>query len=219
MSATFLSQFFLFEHSLDATHTPLTLRSLPTCPLSNVRKDEIRTALRATSNSSAPGPSRIGYLLLNWAFEASPSLFTHLFTHTLRLGKHPWGDALVVIIPKPGKSDYTVAKAYCPISLLECCGKLLEKVVAACFSWEVDHLALIGDCQFGSWHHYSAPDAALCLHYKAKETIRHRHIGVVLLFDISRFFDHLDPNLTSATLHDLGVDAGTIGWVQSFMTD
>jgi hypothetical protein len=79
----------------------------------------------------------------------------------------------VVIIPKPGKSDYTVAKAYRPISLLECCGKLLEKVVAACFSWEVDHLSLIGNRQFGSRHHYSAPDATLSLHYKAKETIQH----------------------------------------------
>jgi Reverse transcriptase (RNA-dependent DNA polymerase) len=76
-----------------------------------------------------------------------------------------------------------------------------------------------GNRQFGSRHHYSAPDAALSLHYKACETIRHGRIGAVLLFDISRFFDHLDPGLTSATLHDLGVDSSTINWVRSFMSD
>jgi hypothetical protein len=125
----------------------------------------------------------------------------------------------VVIILKPGKSDYTLAKAYHPISLLECCGKLLEKVVASRFSWKVDHLGLIGNHQFSSWHHYSAPDAALCLQYKASETIRHGRIGAVLLFDISRFFHHLDPRLTISTLRDLGVDDATTSWVYSFMTD
>jgi Reverse transcriptase (RNA-dependent DNA polymerase) len=219
MSNTFLDRFFHFDRQQEDPLMPASTRSLPTRCLSDVHDDEIRAVLQGTSASSAPGPSGIGYLLLSWAFNTAPSLFSLLFTQALKLGTHPWGDALVVIIPKPGKTDYTVAKAYRPISLLECCGKLLEKVVAARFSWEVDHLSLIGDRQFSSRHHYSAPDAALSLHYKAKETIRHGRIGAVLLFDISRFFDHLDPGLTSATLHDLGVDPCTIKWVQSFMTD
>jgi hypothetical protein len=219
MTKTFLSRFFLLGSHRTDPLTPISSRSLPSQPLLDVRDDEICTALLSTSTSSAPGPSGIGYLLLRWAFEANPTLFTHIFTHALRLGKHPWGDALVVIIPKPGKTDYTVAKVYRPISLLECCGKLLEKVVAARFSWEVNHLSLIGNRQFDSRHHYSAPDAALCLHYKARETIRHGRIRAVLLFDISRFFNHLDPDLTSTTLHDLGVDSSTIKWVRSFMTD
>jgi Endonuclease-reverse transcriptase/Reverse transcriptase (RNA-dependent DNA polymerase) len=213
MADAFLSRFFLLDSHRPDPLTPIASRSLPTRPLMEVRNEEIGAALRSTSTSSAPGPSGIGYLLLRWAFEGNPALFSHIFTHALRLGKHPWGDALVVIIPKPGKSDYTVAKAYRPISLLECCGKLLEKVVAACFSWEVDNLSLIRNHQFGSRHHYSAPGAALCLHYKARETIRHGRIGAVLLFDISRFFDHLDPDLTAATLHDLGVDSSTVKWV------
>jgi Reverse transcriptase (RNA-dependent DNA polymerase)/Endonuclease-reverse transcriptase len=219
MADTFLSWFFHLDSQRQVPLTPIVTRSLPTRSLMDVRDDEISTALRSTSTSSAPGPSGIGYLLLRWAFKGNPSLFSLIFTHALRLGKHPWGDALVVIIPKPGKSDYTVAKAYRPISLLECCGKLLEKVMAAHFSWEVDNLALIGNRQFGSRHHYSAPDAAFCLHYKARETIKHGRIGAVLLFDISRFFDHLDPDLTSATLHDLGIDPSTVKWVHSFMTD
>jgi Reverse transcriptase (RNA-dependent DNA polymerase) len=216
---TFLSRFFFLDTHPSTPLAPLTHRSLPPRPLNDVREDEVRDAFRSTSTSSAPGPSGIGYLLLRWAFDTTPELFTHLFTSALRLGKHPWNDALVVVIPKPGKSDYTVAKAYWPISLLECCGKLLEKVVAARFSWEVDHLSLIGNRQFGSQHCYSAPDTAFSLHYKAKTTIQHGRVGAVCLFDISRFFDHLDPDLTAATLQDLGVDLSTIRWVRSFMTD
>jgi hypothetical protein len=219
MSTTFLSRFFHFRQDYEEPLTPLRSRSLPIHPLLDVRDNKVCDALRDTSNSLAPSPSGIGYLLLKWAFEATPSFFMLIFTHALCLGKHPWGEALVVIIPKPGKSDYTPAKAYCPISLLECCGKLLKKVVASCFSWEVNHLSLIGNHQFGSCHHYSAPDGALCLQYKAKETIHHGRIDAVLLFNISCFFDHLDPTLTTMTLCDLGVDEGTTNWVHSFMSN
>jgi Reverse transcriptase (RNA-dependent DNA polymerase) len=219
MSSIFENRFFNILQESSSPPELIHHRNLDTRPLLPIREEEIATALRDTSLSSAPGPSGIGYLLIRWAFEASPGLFIHLFSHALSLGRHPWGNSTVVIIPKPGKSDYTVAKAYRPISLLECCGKLLEKVVAARLAWDIDHMSLIGNRQFGSRHYYAAPDAALSLAYKARETIRHRRIGAVLLFDISRFFDHLTPNLTALTLADLGVDTSTIAWIRSFMTD
>jgi len=37
---------------------------------------------------------------------------------------------VTVPIPKPSKIDYQVAKVYQPISLLECCGKLLERIIS-----------------------------------------------------------------------------------------
>jgi Reverse transcriptase (RNA-dependent DNA polymerase) len=219
MSSCFCSRFFDIIHNVGSPPTLISSRNLPTWPLSPIREEEIRDALRSTSPSSTLGPLGIGYLLVRWVFEACPGVFISIFNHALSLGKHLWGKALMVIISKPGKSDYTVAKAYHPISLIECCGKLLEKVIAAWLSWEVDHASLIGDQQFGSHHHYSAPDATLCLAYKAKETIHHRWIGAILLFDISRFFDHLDLDLTAATLMDLGVNPSMTHWMHSFMSD
>ena len=35
-----------------------------------------------------------------------------------------------VTIPKPGKDDYSLAKSYRHISLLNCLGKMVEKVAA-----------------------------------------------------------------------------------------
>ena len=86
-------------------------------------------------------------------------------------------------------------------------------------AWEVDRASLIGDWQFGSRHHYSAPDVALSLAYKAREVITHRRIGAVILFDISRFFDNISPDLTCVTLTDLGVNLSTITWIRSFIKD
>jgi len=91
---------------------------------------EIVHNLATTSNKSALGPTGITYKLLKWCHAAAPDQLTTLFNAAISLGHHPWRSATVVPIPKPGKIDYWVAKASRPISLLECCGKLLEKIVA-----------------------------------------------------------------------------------------
>ncbi|KAH9994361.1 hypothetical protein BJV74DRAFT_723383, partial [Russula compacta] len=56
---------------------------------------------------------------------------TNLLTACLCTGYHPsqWKEATVCVVPKPNQADYTLAKNFCPILLLECMGKLLEKVV------------------------------------------------------------------------------------------
>jgi hypothetical protein len=40
-----------------------------------------------------------------------------------------WRQATATFIPKHGKSDYTKAKAYCPISLSSFLLKMMEKLV------------------------------------------------------------------------------------------
>src|SRR6267142_1274225 len=180
---------------------------------------EISTALAGTSNKSTLGPSGIPYLLLKWCFEARPNYLTLILGKALEMGIHPWTEATVIVIPTPHKPNYAAAKAYRPISLLECCGKLLEKIVASRFSSDVNHFDLLGPGQFGSRTHHSAPDAATALRHEAEQTIRAGRVGAVLLFDISRFFDHLDLTLTVHTLASLGIDPATCAWVHSFMSD
>ena len=49
-------------------------------------------------------------------------------------------------------------------------------------------------------------------------TVNLGRIGGTLLFDISRFFDHLDPSFTAQVLQHLGIDDHMIAWVRDFMT-
>jgi hypothetical protein len=185
----------------------------------HVTKEEVRQALSTTSNKSAPGPSGITYKLLKWTFAANPDLIITTLNGALEQGTHPWGTADVVVIPKPNKPDYSLAKAYRPISLLECTGKLLEKIVANRLGADERNFSLIGPMQFGSRKYHSAPNAATLLRFKAQTTIRSGNVGGILLLDISRFFDHLNPTMMVTTLADLGVDAQTCAWVHSFMTE
>jgi hypothetical protein len=178
----------------------------------------VEQALNGTSNKSAPGPSGIGYKLVKWAFAAHSDFILDIYNAALRYSHHPWTSAKVVIIPKPNKPDYSATKAYRPVSLLECFGKVLEKIVANRFISDSNLHDILPPSQFGSCPYHSATDACTLLRYKAATTIASGRIGGTLLFDISRFFDHLDLSFTSQVLHHLGIDDHTINWVKDFMS-
>jgi hypothetical protein len=133
MAAAFRERFFpavRFEDNVDTPPPALPFPAFPTRPFFCVTTAEVSAALQTCSLKSAPGPSGTSYVLVHWVHESLPTLLPLLFTAALRLGCNPWPNAKVVIIPKPGKADYSAPKAYRPISLMECLGKTLEKVVA-----------------------------------------------------------------------------------------
>jgi hypothetical protein len=217
MGKNFKERFFSFPKPPEPV---LTLPGIatPKRPFYEVTRHEVEQALSGTSNKSAPGPSGIGYKLVKWAFAAHPEFILDIYTSALHLGHHPWMSATVVIIPKPNKPDYSAAKAYRPVSLLECFGKVLEKIVANRFLSDCNLHDILPWSQFGSRPYHSATDACTLLRYKASTTINSRRIGGTLLFDISRFFDHLNPSFTARVLHHLGIDDLTIASVKDFIS-
>jgi len=193
---------------------PLPPRDFP--PISD---EEVSRNLSCTSNKSAPGPTGITYKLLKWCHSASPSRITSIFNTAISLGHHPWRSATVVPIPKPGKIDYRVAKAYQPISLLECCGKLLERIVlkrvlldAACFQ-------LFPIRQFGSRDYHTASDAVLSMVHTVQTCVKSGHVAALLLFDIQGFFDNLHVSRLVHIFCILGFAPSLCDWVRSFLMD
>ena len=65
-------------------------------------------------------------------WEYISDIILQLFISLVNLGHYPaaWKTAIIIVLKKPGKPDYTVPGAYRPISLLNTLGKLLEKVIA-----------------------------------------------------------------------------------------
>ena len=57
---------------------------------------------------------------------------TQIVQQVIRLGYHPqeWKRACGILLEKRRKRDLTLVKSYRVISLLNCMGKLVEKVVA-----------------------------------------------------------------------------------------
>jgi len=219
MTEAFKDRFFLTDHPevnpfQDEDPSPLLPRSF-----TPITSDEIASALATTSNKSAPGLSGINYQLIKWAFRSRPDRFLDLFNAATSLGHHPWTTALVIVIPKPAKPDYSLPKAYRPISLLECCGKLLEKIIAKRILHDIHQYDILPPSQFGSRDYHCAVDAALCLVHNAQAAVRAGFVASVILFDIQGFFDNINIARIVQIFRNRGFPPSLCDWVRSFLSD
>ena len=101
-------------------------------PHEPITEQEMLQLLMGAANTTAPGFSGIGWQLLKEAclgqdkvWEGMGGTLIAVFEACLALGHHPaiWKQAMVTVIPKPGKTGYICTKAHCPISMLtsHCC--------------------------------------------------------------------------------------------------
>jgi hypothetical protein len=149
-------------------------------------EDELFALLKAAANKSAPGGSGIGWDLMKKGWSHMSELLTNVYNSCISLGHHParWKEATVVVIPKADKPDYSVAKAYRPISPLENLSKLLEKAVAKRLQHNIVTHELIPTNQFGGCMHSSCLDAGLALIHDV-QTVHANGLKVgILLFDV-----------------------------------
>jgi hypothetical protein len=104
----------------------------------------------------------INYTTLKRLDLANPSLLPNLVTALLQYGLHyyKWKHAICVVIPKQGKSNYTVAKSYRPISL-SCLGKIIEKIIESRIASLGKICGAISSIQFGNKEGHPANDALL----------------------------------------------------------
>ena len=89
-------------------------------------------ALSGTKNNSAPGPDGVGYRLIKAIRDTRlGSELLGEVVSALRGGYIPdrWRDMGVVLIPKPER-DLTQTRNWRPLNLINCIGKVGEKVVA-----------------------------------------------------------------------------------------
>ena len=79
----------------------------------------------------SPGTDGIFPCFLQQGIEELTPLIIKLFKCSITEGKLPesWLKVKAVFIPKPGKSDYTIAKSFRPISLMSFLMKTLERLI------------------------------------------------------------------------------------------
>ena len=97
-----------------------------------VDEEKVKKALFHQAVQKAPGIDRLTFRALRLMWEWDHPRIVALAQQCFRLGIRPqaWKTAKGVLLRKPGKSDYTLVKAYRVISLLNCLGKVVEKVAA-----------------------------------------------------------------------------------------
>jgi hypothetical protein len=114
-----------------------------------------------------------------------------LFQTSLDSGSLPsqWRHAKIIPLKKPDKEDYTLAKAWRPISLLSTLGKVLEAVVAERISHAVETSRLLPTNHFGARRRRSAEQALVLLQEHIYKAWRARKVLSLVSFDVKRAYN------------------------------
>jgi hypothetical protein len=83
---------------------------------------------------------------------------------------------------------------------MECTSKLLEKIVAKQINSDIEAHDLLPMIQYGSWLKHNTMDAIATLIHKIQGTINTKHTSALILFNISGFFDNINPQCAVAIL-------------------
>jgi hypothetical protein len=168
-----------------------------------------------------PGPDGITQEIIAKAFEAIPDTFLKVYGPLIDKGYHPkcWRQATGAILAKPDKPDYSIPKAYRIISLLNCLGKVSERILAKRLSLMAEDGPLLHDSQMGGRRKKSAVDTAMLLtNFVEKNKARKQKSSVVFL-DVKGAFDHVAKGRLLQTMHSLSLPQSLIDWTQTFLEE
>ena len=192
----------------DAQDLLSSLEPMPTRDFPPFATQEVLDAIALTGNNSAPGPDGISWELLKRAFQVqgAPEGTCHLFNCIRSSGCWPtwFKQSLCVIIPKPNKANYSVPKAFRPISLLNTIGKLLTKIIATRMQYDCLKYEILHPGQCGGIKRHATIDAGVILASFVSES---RELGLhstACAFNISQFFPSLSHKVTEMILKRFG---------------
>ncbi|KAG6979443.1 putative RNA-directed DNA polymerase from transposon X-element [Fusarium oxysporum f. sp. conglutinans] len=136
-----------------------------------------------------------------------------------RSGRRQWRHARIIPLKKPGKDDYTIAKAWGPISLLATLGKVLESVVAKRISHAVETHGLLPTNHFGARKQRSAEQALVLLQEHIFSTWRSRHVVSLISFDVKGAYNGVCKERLLQRMIARGIPEGILLWVDAFCSE
>lgn len=184
-------------------------------------QQDIDKAIARLAPFKAPGPSGIPNIAIKSASSfLSPILLT-ILDSSLSLGYFPrrWRQYSTVTLRKPGKRDYTQAKAYRPIALEEALGKVAESVMARWLSELAEAHDLLPNMHFGGRPGRTTSDALLTLVQAIKDAWRKGHVATMLAMDIRQAFPSVSHWKLREEMSHIGLPPKLVNWVQSFLHD
>ena len=149
-------------------------------------KEEIKRAVFKANPWKAPGSDGLPAMAWRQIWPVVENWIVAIFRQSLQQGilPHQWRNAKIIPLRKPGKPDYTIAKAYRPISLLPTLGKALEALAAERISYVVEQHGLLPTNHFGARKRRSTEQALTLLQEHIYGAWRSKRVLSLVSFDV-----------------------------------
>ena len=182
----------------------------------------LRKALNTFGSKKAPGLDGLTPEVLKLLSDECLDLVAELYNEMLSLNYTPSNlrTSKVIMIPKAGKPDYSIPKAYRPITLTPFLFKLLERVNA----WDIMETALKSNPLHKRQHAYRmrrSTESAISqvLNEIEKGLNTTKGFALATCIDISSAFDRLNPVKAVEALIKKGVNRSIALWHKDYLTN
>ncbi|KAG6989317.1 Retrovirus-related Pol polyprotein from type-1 retrotransposable element R1 [Fusarium oxysporum f. sp. conglutinans] len=183
--------------------------------------EEVERQLLATKSWKAPGEDGLPAIVWKQVWPSVKHDVLAIFQASLEEGVIPdqWRHARIIPLKKPGKDDYTIAKAWRPISLLATLGKVLESVVAERISHAVETHGLLPTNHFGACKQRSAEQALVLLQEHIFSAWRSRHVVSLISFDVKGAYNVVCKERLLQRMKARGIPERLLRWIDAFCSE
>ena len=181
---------------------------------------EVTALLSRCKNDTSPGEDTIPYIALKSLPGIALDMLVDIYNHCLRRGYFPlqWKHALGTMILKPQKPKGS-ATSYRPINLLNCMGKLFEKVIATRIQEFADDTNLLNTWQRAYQPRKEANEHIHIINQYLEKAKTSKKTTALLLIDIEKAFDAVWHNGLLKKLHSQNIPPDLLRIVASFLRD
>ena len=182
---------------------------------------EVERQLSATKSWKAPGEDGLPAMVWKQVWPVVKHRVLALFRASLEEGVLPdqWRHAKIIPLKKPNKEDYSIAKAWRPISLLSTLGKILEAVVAERISHAVETHGLLPTNHFGARKQRSAEQALMLLQEQIYAAWRGRRVLSLVSFDVKGAYNGVCKERLVQRLRARGIPEDLLRWIEAFCSN
>lgn len=186
---------------------------------SPIIKEEVTTSVTRLAKGKTAGPDEVPAEVLQAGLSVLLDHLLWLFNTSLLLGYYPkhFRKSTTVALKKPGKGDYSLAKLYRPIALLNTTGKVFESILANRLGFLVYQYSMLPKTHLGGQKGTLVETAMHALLTQIHSAWKDKKVLTALFLDVTSAFDNVSHKPLLHNLCKRGVCNHIVSLIQSFI--